>query len=357
MEEAAIRALVNSLLICSAAFEGLQPNAAELKVFEFKDGGIQLQTFNWNESFVSETVKIVFNGTIEGANVQMVVNGEKIELGGQVSSKDSDGIVKCPVAGDTNEIRVVTRSTLCDADYYAYRVQDKLYGLANKADKFSFIFGVDGSLIERVEMPLAVDDKLGVDQTRGTLVYKDGDGKCQELTAGPLDPPWEPKPCGGEMITLVANEASAWHHVQYLEVRHNCLNSTIPGDQLKNVYVRFLSYGDVESTTEFDPNLPLFSAVEKVYIGLAVAGVVLLVAISFLSGHYAVNRKKYAAWFRKRLGKKKMKEEETTDEETKQERKKMEKMRGEKKKKKKKEEETKKGPADEAKSASEEVQL
>ncbi|CAD5235567.1 unnamed protein product [Bursaphelenchus xylophilus] len=242
MEEAAIRALLNSLLMCSAAFEGLQPNAAELEVFEFKDGGIQMQTFTWNESFVSTPINIEFDGTIEGANVQMVVNGEKIELGGQVSIKNSLGIpVNCPVAGDTNEIRLVTRSTLCNSGYYVYRVQDKLYGLANQADRYSFIFGVDGSVIEEKKIPLVVNDKLGVNQTKGTLVYKDGYGMCQELTAGSLSSSWESRFCDDEKITLVPNETSGWHHVQYLQIVHYCkLNWTIPRDELKNVYVRFL---------------------------------------------------------------------------------------------------------------------
>uniref|UniRef100_A0A1I7SJA5 Uncharacterized protein n=1 Tax=Bursaphelenchus xylophilus TaxID=6326 RepID=A0A1I7SJA5_BURXY len=172
----------------------------------------------------------------------MVVNGEKIELGGQVSIKNSLGIpVNCPVAGDTNEIRLVTRSTLCNSGYYVYRVQDKLYGLANQADRYSFIFGVDGSVIEEKKIPLVVNDKLGVNQTKGTLVYKDGYGMCQELTAGSLSSSWESRFCDDEKITLVPNETSGWHHVQYLQIVHYCkLNWTIPRDELKNVYVRFL---------------------------------------------------------------------------------------------------------------------
>uniref|UniRef100_A0A1I7SG93 Uncharacterized protein n=2 Tax=Bursaphelenchus xylophilus TaxID=6326 RepID=A0A1I7SG93_BURXY len=241
MEEAAIKALVNSLLMCSALFDGPTPNMAELKVLEYKDRGIWMQTRNWSGSL--ELSRIPFSGsTIEGANLQMVVDGDRIELGGQVTHRDSEGSsVKCPVAGDTNGIRVVTRSSSCDVNFHVYRIKDRLYGIARKASRYTYIFSLGGSEIEKREIPVVVDERLGINQIKGTYVYKDGLGTCQEVTVGSLTTSWEPRSCNDEKITLVPNETSGWHHVQYLQIVHNCeLDPAIPRDELKNVYVRFM---------------------------------------------------------------------------------------------------------------------
>uniref|UniRef100_A0A1I7RU05 Protein kinase domain-containing protein n=1 Tax=Bursaphelenchus xylophilus TaxID=6326 RepID=A0A1I7RU05_BURXY len=214
MEETAIQALVNSLLMCSALFDGPTPNMAELKVLEYKDGEIWMQTRNWNGSL--ELSRIPFSGPIlmNGANLQMVVDGDRIELGGHVNTKSDIGnTVQCPVAGDTNGIRMVTRPTMCDNDYFVYRIKDRLYGIGRHAYRYTFIFSLGGSVIEEKKIPIEGDDDFGVNQAKGTYVYTNDHGDCKEVTVGPLTTSWEPHSCDGEKITLVANEASGWHHV------------------------------------------------------------------------------------------------------------------------------------------------
>ncbi|CAD5235592.1 unnamed protein product [Bursaphelenchus xylophilus] len=280
MEETAIQALVNSLLMCSALFDGPTPNMAELKVLEYKDGEIWMQTRNWNGSL--ELSRIPFSGPIlmNGANLQMVVDGDRIELGGHVNTKSDIGnTVQCPVAGDTNGIRMVTRPTMCDNDYFVYRIKDRLYGIGRHAYRYTFIFSLGGSVIEEKKIPIEGDDDFGVNQAKGTYVYTNDHGDCKEVTVGPLTTSWEPHSCDGEKITLVANEASGWHHVQYLQVVHNCeLNPTVPRDKLKNVYVRFMHVPPKRTAAR---RRGLLTERGKVLVGLS-AGFLGVVLIAFV---------------------------------------------------------------------------
>ncbi|CAD5208156.1 unnamed protein product [Bursaphelenchus xylophilus] len=297
MDDSAMKTLVKSLLMCSV-FDGLQPQSAELKVFDFKGGAIEMKTIHWNGTIEKKTIDIeLTDGTVDGANVQMVAKGEDIALGGEVRTKNRNGLpINCPAAGNTDKIRAVTRRVLCYPEFEVYRVQDKLYGIASAAARETFIFGLDGNEIESARIPVVVDDKLGVNQVNGTYVYKDGDGKCQEVTVGPLSPPWKSKPCAGGNITLVANENSEWYHVQYLEVVHNCLNSTIPGDKLKKAYVRFFSDGS--SDMDYSEAV-LWTSRRLTHIGIF-NGVFILLILIGLSVVCFSERKAIAGCLRKR---------------------------------------------------------
>ncbi|CAD5207724.1 unnamed protein product [Bursaphelenchus xylophilus] len=298
MEEIAIRALVKSLLMCSALFKGPQPNLAELRLFEFKDGGILMETLDWNERLVPKPIE--FNGTIEGVNLQMVVKGDAIELGGQVTVKESDGNrVHCPVAGDANAVRIVTTPDDCSIHFYVYRIKDKLYGIANKRRKVAAIFDLDGERMEMKEIPVVVDGNLGLNQAGGTYVYKDGDGKCQEMPVGSLALNWTPYSCNKVKISLVANQESAWYHVQYLQVMHDCeLASFIPKNELKNVYVRFLYENVSLLSLSPAPSTERSGRVtyeEQLYIAIGVLSIVAFLLFLAIVLAYWFNRKTVAA--------------------------------------------------------------
>uniref|UniRef100_A0A1I7S883 SdrD_B domain-containing protein n=2 Tax=Bursaphelenchus xylophilus TaxID=6326 RepID=A0A1I7S883_BURXY len=248
----------------------------------------------------------------------MVAKGEDIALGGQVSTKGSNGAsVNCPVAGDTNKIRTVTERDSCDADFEVYRVQDKLYGIPKRTQRNTYIFGLDGKKINSAEIPVVVDDKLGVNQANGTYVYKDGDGKCQEVTVGALSPPWKAKPCAGGNITLIANKNSEWYHVQYLEVVHNCLNSTIPGDKLKKAYVRFFSDGssDMDYSTATEET-PFWTEDTQMYVGIG-GGCFLFLILIGLSVLGFFKRRAIMGCLRKKKKRGKGSEKKKADEKTK----------------------------------------